>query len=225
MASWGQHGGEEDVRNQLCIRVSPAQTEASLPNPLFYTDTRPPRDKSREIIYVMFLQALFFYCISFSQGFSHTWAYRKEQEQWSHAFYQCPLQSGDNRHLLKMWHYRLLCSRDPGDPWPALYANNLRLAKTSRGSGSAAEASMQRGEMSLMSYPAVSPQHPLPQHTHYMPQKISCLSLKLSSKCCIHKCIVWVIGICFCCHCTQLLSPQHLSVSRIGIVVRFSQSP
>lgn len=172
VASWGQHGGEEDVRNQLCIRVSPAQTEASLPNPLFYTDTRPPRDKSREIIYVMFLQALFFYCISFSQGFSHTWAYRKEQEQWSHAFYQCPLQSGDNRHLLKMWHYRLLCSRDPGDPWPALYANNLRLAKTSRGSGSAAEASMQRGEMSLMSYPAVSPQHPLPQHTHYMPQKI-----------------------------------------------------
>lgn len=109
VASRGERGGEEDVRNQLCIRVSTAQTEAGLSNLLFYTDTCPCKDKSRKIMYVIFTTSLTISC--FHKGFHVLELIGKNKSSDPMRFYQCPQHSGNIRHLQKIKCYWLLHSK------------------------------------------------------------------------------------------------------------------
>lgn len=49
-----ENGGEEDVRDPLCIRVSAAPAEVTPADPVFYTGMCPQIDKNGEIICVIF---------------------------------------------------------------------------------------------------------------------------------------------------------------------------
>lgn len=53
-----KNGGEEDVRDPLCMRVSAARAEVAPANRVFYTGTCPPKDKTGEIIHTIFTTSL-----------------------------------------------------------------------------------------------------------------------------------------------------------------------
>lgn len=50
-----ENGGEEDVRDPLCIRASAAPAEVAPADPAFYTGACPQKEKNGEIIRIIFM--------------------------------------------------------------------------------------------------------------------------------------------------------------------------
>jgi len=73
-----ENGGEEDVRDPLWIRVSAARAEVAPADPVFYTGTCPQKDKTRQIVYIIFMTPLLLLYFSFVTVFMCAPAHRKK---------------------------------------------------------------------------------------------------------------------------------------------------
>lgn len=73
-----ENGGEEDVRDPLCIHVSAAQAEVALSNPVFYTGTCPQKEKNGEIICRIFTTSLLLWYFSSVRVFACAPAHGKK---------------------------------------------------------------------------------------------------------------------------------------------------